>query len=309
VALRQARVALVMFLLHSAPAAATYSIAGADSATGEVGGTGTSCLGGGDVYIIYGAAPGFGVIHAQAQANQAGRDRGVELLEQGIAPADVILAITAASFDSNARVRQYGVVDAAGRAAGFTGEGDRAFAGDRQGSVKGFGYSVQGNILTGPAVLTRAAAAFEASGCDLAERLMLALEAGAENGEGDNRCTPNGIPSDSSFIQVERPGTAKGSFLELHVRNSGSESPIPSLRAQFDAWRATHPCPQPPGGGSSGATAESDASGCGCRAGERSSLGALGAALAVLGAVAAKRRLSRRCSVVSRASRLLKMVR
>ncbi|HEX6764753.1 MAG TPA: DUF1028 domain-containing protein, partial [Polyangiaceae bacterium] len=149
-------------VLVAPPALATYSMVGADSATREVGGTGTSCLSGSDVYIIYGAAPGFGVIHAQAQANQNGRDRGVELLMQGTAPADVISAITAASFDANARVRQYGVVDATGRTAGFTGMGDQAFADDRQGTSGTFSYSVQGNILTSEAVLTQAASAFEA---------------------------------------------------------------------------------------------------------------------------------------------------
>jgi uncharacterized Ntn-hydrolase superfamily protein len=98
--------------IHAAPCSATYSIVGSDSSTREVGGTGTSCLGGSDVYIIYGAVPGVGVIHAQAQYNQNGRNRGVELLEEGTAPADIISAITAASFDSNARVRQYGIADA-----------------------------------------------------------------------------------------------------------------------------------------------------------------------------------------------------
>jgi uncharacterized Ntn-hydrolase superfamily protein len=252
-----------LVVLHAVPAAATYSIVGADSATREVGGTGTSCLGGSDVYIIYGSAPGLGVIHAQASANLDGRDRGVELLEQGTAPADIILEITASSFDSNSRVRQYGVADSTGRTAGFTGAGDRAFADDRQGSAGTFSYSVQGNILTSEAVLTQAAAAFEGQGCDLAERLMRALEAGADNGEGDSRCTPDGIPSDSSFIQVERPDTPRGSYLELHVRTSGSESPIPSLREQFDEWRTTHPCPGPPSGGSGGSGGEGAGSGGG----------------------------------------------
>lgn len=246
-------VALSSALLFVAtPALATYSIVGADTATREVGGTGTSCLGGSDVYIIYGPAPGFGVIHAQATYNQEGRDRGMELLAQGTAPSDIIAEITAAGFDANARVRQYGIADVSGRTAGYTGAGDRAFADDRQGSAGTFVYSVQGNILTSEAVLTQAAAAFEASGCDLAERLMRALEAGADYGEGDSRCTPDGIPSDSSFIQVERPGTARGSYLELHVRTSGNDSPIPGLREQFDAWRATHPCSSGGGSGGSG---------------------------------------------------------
>jgi MYXO-CTERM domain-containing protein len=260
-------------LLGTAPAFATYSIVGADTATREVGGTGTSCLNGSDVYIIYGAAPGFGVIHAQASANQNGRNRGVELLEQGTAPADIISEITSQGFDGNARVRQYGIADSSGRTAGFTGTGDQAFADDRQGSAGTFSYSVQGNILTSEAVLTQAAAAFEASGCDLAERLMRALEAGADNGEGDSRCTPDGIPSDSSFIQVERPGTARGSYLELHVRSSGNDSPIPGLREQFDAWRATHPCPSP-GGGSGGGSGAGGASGSGATSGSGGTSGA-----------------------------------
>jgi len=268
-------------VLIASPARATYSIVGADSATREVGGTGTSCLRGADVYIIYGAAPGFGAIHAQAQANQNGRDRGVELLEQSMAPADIISAITASSFDTNSRVRQYGVVDATGRAAGFTGTGDQPFADDRQGSVGSFSYSVQGNILTSEAVLTQAAAAFEASGCDLAERLMRALEAGADNGEGDSRCTPNGIPSDSSFIQVERPETPKGSYLELHVRASGSQSPIPGLREQFDTWRSTHPCPMPPSGGSGGGGAGGASGGGSPNGGSAGTVGGRGGASGV----------------------------
>ena len=260
VAWRQGTALFGAILIYAAPCSATYSIVGSDTATREVGGTGTSCLGGSDVYIIYGAVPGIGVIHAQAQFNQNGRDEGVELLEQGTAPADIITAITQASFDSNARVRQYGVADAMGRTAGFTGMGAQAFADDRQGTAGTFSYSVQGNILTSEAVLTQAAAAFEAPGCDLAERLMRALEAGADNGEGDSRCTPDGIPSDSSYIQVERPDTALGSYLELHVRRSGSESPIPGLREQFDEWRATHPCPGS-GGGSGGGAGTSGAGG------------------------------------------------
>ena len=61
---------------------------------------------------------------------------------------------------------------------------------DRQGTSGAFTYSVQGNILTSRAVIDRAEVAFPETGCDLADRLMLALEGGAMNGEGDSRCTP-----------------------------------------------------------------------------------------------------------------------
>lgn len=230
----------------SSPAFATYSIVAADRATRQVGGAGTSCIGGQDVYIIYGSVPGTGAVQAQAQFSAAARNRAVQLLGEGQSPEQIIAAITAATFDNNAASRQYGIVDVTGRSAGFTGGSALPFADDAPGAVGTFTYSVQGNILTSAAVLTQASNAFEAPACDLAARLMAALEAGADNGEGDSRCTGDGIPSDSAFLQVDVPDAPAGSFVSLRVPTSGNDSPLPLLRAQFDAWRLTSPCPVPP---------------------------------------------------------------
>jgi uncharacterized Ntn-hydrolase superfamily protein len=226
----------------STPAFATYSIVASDRATRQVGGAGTSCLGGSDVYIIYGAVPGVGAVHAQAQFNQAGRNRAVQLLGQMQTPAQVVDAITTLTFDANAASRQYGVVDVTGRSAGFTGGSTLVFADDVQGSTGAFTYSIQGNILTGAAVLRQAVAGFEAPACDLAARLMAALEAGGANGQGDSRCTDTGIPSDSAFLQVDLPDAELGSFLSLRVPTSGAQNPLVLLRAQFDTWRASSAC-------------------------------------------------------------------
>src|SRR5687767_14984816 len=111
----------------------TYSIVGVNTATREVGGAGTSCLGGQDVYIIYGGVPGSGVVHAQAQYNMAGRNRARMLLADGELPADIITAITQPGFDPQSSVRQYGIVDVDGNSAGFTGDNTLPFADDRQG--------------------------------------------------------------------------------------------------------------------------------------------------------------------------------
>lgn len=244
---------------------ATYSIAAVDMSTQEVGGAITSCVGSLDVGIVYGALPGVGVIHAQAQLDQRGRakTRALELLMQGMAPNEIIEAITEPGFDPGYAARQYGVVDLIGRAAGYTGAQAQAYKRDQQGTSGPFAFSVQGNILTSQAVLDQATQAFEAPACDLAERLMRALEAGADNGEGDSRCTGDGIPSDSAYIQVDRPGQSEP-YLRLSVADTGPESPLPQLRKQFDAWRAQHPCVMPSstqgsagtsaagGGGSSG---------------------------------------------------------
>jgi uncharacterized Ntn-hydrolase superfamily protein len=239
----------------------TYSIVGADTKTREVGGAGTSCLTGDDVYVIYRGVPGHGVVHAQAYYSLNARDRAAELLGEGNTPIEVLDAITLPSFDDNIAIRQYGVIDVLGKSAGYTGTGTMPYAADQQASAGHFSYSVQGNILTSAKVLQQAAAAFELGGCDLAEHLMSALEAGARGGEGDSRCTSKGIPSDSAFLQIESPQVTEGDYLSLHVETSGDENPLPQLRAKLDAWRVQHPCPVK---SLSGAAAANESS-CGCR--------------------------------------------
>jgi uncharacterized Ntn-hydrolase superfamily protein len=268
-----------------APAHATYSIVATDSATREVGGAVTSCVGTLSVSVVYGGVPGHGAVHAQAQLGGPGKNAAVMQLGSDTDPMAIITSITATSFDANAQRRQYGIVDLMGRAAGFTGTQALAFADDRQGQVGTYTYSIQGNILTSAAVLDQAAAAFP-GGCDLADRLMLALEAGAANGEGDSRCTGDGIPSDSAFLEVDRDGEAAGSYLRLDVTNTSPQNPLVLLRAQYDAWRAMHPCPAPPmpdagvGGGDAGV--DDSSPGGGCCSGSRGSSWPLVLAVALL---------------------------
>jgi uncharacterized Ntn-hydrolase superfamily protein len=141
---------------------ATYSIAATDSSTQQVGGAVTSCVGSLDLASVYGSVPGSGVVHAQAQLDTRfrGKNRAVQLIEQGVDPAEVIAMITSAGLDSGFASRQYGVVDVQGRAAGFTGAQAQAYKKDQQARTGSFAYSVQGNILTSQRVLDQAAAGF-----------------------------------------------------------------------------------------------------------------------------------------------------
>jgi uncharacterized Ntn-hydrolase superfamily protein len=222
------------------------------------------------VAVVSGAAPGFGHVAAQAQLNGAGRDEAVRRLQAGEDPAAIITAITAASFDGIANRRQYGIVDLQGRVAAYTGSMNQAFAGDVHGMMNGYVYTAQGNILTSRAVIDQAAAAFTGMGCDLADKLMLALEAGAANGEGDSRCRPS-RPSSKAYLTVDVMGTPAGQYLELDV-DGGNGDPVPLVRTQFDAWRATHPCPSaaadmsaaPGSDMSSGGGTTPPAGGCSC---------------------------------------------
>jgi uncharacterized Ntn-hydrolase superfamily protein len=77
------------------------------------------------------------------------------------------------------------MIDMKGRAAAHTGKGNGNWAGSRQGK----NYTVQANIMVGPEVVDAVAATFEATdgtGLPLAERMILALEAGQKKG-GDRR--------------------------------------------------------------------------------------------------------------------------
>ena len=280
------------------PAHATYSIVATDTATREVGGAGTSCVGNLSVTVIYGSVPGKGAVHAQAYLGGPGKNAAVAQLGMDVAPATIISSITSPSFDGQAQTRQYGIVDLMGRSAGFTGSSTMAFTADRQGQIGTYTYSVQGNILTSAAVLDQAQGSFETTGCDLADRLMLALEAGALNGEGDSRCTDNfGIPSDSAFIQVDREGEPSGTYLRLDITDSRPNSPLLGLRVQYNAWRAGHPCPgtaKPDAGASTGGDAgnpaQPDGGGC-CSTSD----GGAGSSLLAIG-VAVLLRRRRRCS-------------
>lgn len=255
----------LLALLAPATARATYSVVAADTAAGQVGGAVTSCVGSQGVGVVYRPSVGHGGVNAQASANANGRDRAVTLLDMNVAPADIIAMITASSFDASAATRQYGVVDLMGRAAGFTGSGAMNYKEDRQGTIGAYTYSVQGNILTSKNVIDHAETAFRTTGCDLADKMMLALEAGATGGEGDSRCTPDGIPSDAASIEVDPPGATAGSYLKLSVAGTGRTSAVVQLRAMFDAWRATNPCPGGMGG-SGGTTGGAGTTGTGISA-------------------------------------------
>lgn len=234
-------------LLLGSSASATYSICAVDRAAQQVGGAGTSCVGNLDVAVIYGAVAGVGVVHAQARLFERGRDRAVQRLQEGQTPAQIVAELSQRSFDRDFGTRQYGVVTLNGDFEGFTGSDTGAWAGHRGGQVDSYVYAAQGNLLTGAPVVDRSAVAFEAGGCDLADRLMLALEAGRRPGEGDARCTPRGVPSDSAFIHLDLADGQR--VLDLSVTGTGNQDPVTLLRAQYDQWRVSNPCPPPPDAG------------------------------------------------------------
>jgi uncharacterized Ntn-hydrolase superfamily protein len=130
--------------------------------------------------VVPWARAGVGAVATQALANFNYGPRGLQLLSRGKTAAETVEALISA--DEEREHRQLGVVDAAGRAATFTGGECFEWAG----GVTGEHYAAQGNILVGRETVEALAKTFEDTPGDLAGRLLTALEAGQSAG-GDSR--------------------------------------------------------------------------------------------------------------------------
>jgi uncharacterized Ntn-hydrolase superfamily protein len=130
--------------------------------------------------IVPWARAGVGAVATQALANFNYGPRGLKLMSQGKTAQETVEALI--SSDDEREHRQLGVVDAAGRAATFTGSECFEWAG----GVTGEHYTAQGNILVGRETVEAMARTFEGTSGGLAGRLLAALDAGQGAG-GDSR--------------------------------------------------------------------------------------------------------------------------
>ena len=205
--------------LASPPPVATYSLCACDLAAGQWGvATQSKFLAVGSV--VPWAEPHVGAIATQAYANPRYGPEGLALLREGLSAEDVVDRLTSAD-DEHAH-RQLGVVDAAGRAATYTGDDCLAWAGGRTGE----GYAAQGNILVSGATVDALAETFESSACKpLAERLLDSLDA-AEAAGGDSRGRQS-----AALIVVERDGGyASLSDVLVDLRVDDHPDPLVELR-------------------------------------------------------------------------------
>ena len=158
----------------------TFSIAGHCARTGQLGvAVSTADVGAGR--LVTWARSGVGAVAVQSWPNLYGALDALERLEAG---DDAEQALDAAiGGDPGRALRQMGVVDRRGRAASWTGEECTPWAGH----ITGDGFAAQGNMLVGGETVAAMADTFAArADVDLAERLLVALEAGQAAG-GDRR--------------------------------------------------------------------------------------------------------------------------
>jgi uncharacterized Ntn-hydrolase superfamily protein len=169
--------------------------------------------------VVPWAEAGVGAVATQAWANTSYGPRGLDWLRKGNSAGSAGRMLIAE--DAGAAQRQFGIVDATGRAFSYTGDECFAWAGGRSGE----NYAAQGNILTGPQVVDALAETFEQAQGNLAERLVTALAAGQAAG-GDKR----GQESAALLVVRKNGGYAGYNDRYLDLRVDDHTAPVEELK-------------------------------------------------------------------------------
>ena len=191
----------------------TFSIVALDAQNGDLGvATASKFLAVGSVVPF--AEAGLGAVATQSYANTTFGPRTLMALRGGI-PLELIRQAFAES-DAQHDQRQYGLVDAKGRALSFTGDACHPWAGGRTGE----GYAAQGNLLAGPEVVDALCETFEGTSGGLSERLLAALAA-ADAAGGDKR------GRQSAALLVVREEGGYGGFNDRYIDLRVDDHPAP----------------------------------------------------------------------------------
>jgi uncharacterized Ntn-hydrolase superfamily protein len=205
------------------PQYSTFSLCAIDPATGQSGASVTT-----RVPFVGRAVPhvraGVGAVCTQASTVVEYGPRGLDLLAKGVEPRAVLEQLLAT--DDQRESRQVGVIDMKGRAAAHTGKQNGDWAGSRQ----GLNYTVQANIMVGPEVVNAVASTFESTegtGMPLAERMILAMEAGYAKG-GDRRWGN----LQSAAIKIADPNDPGrgGDYITLAIEVGEHPEPVAELK-------------------------------------------------------------------------------
>ena len=216
--MRRAICALTVVAGLATSASATWSIVIINTRTGEIAVGSATCLTGFDLRANTPVLiPGIGAATAQSSVDQNGFNRVFmrDRLLEGVDPQDILTLLE--GFDTAHQTRQYGIADARGGVATFTGTRDGQWAGGVTGQVGDVVYAVQGNVLTGDPVVSQTEQVIISSlsgGLDLAGTMMLAMEEARSYG-GDGRCSCNNNNPDSCGSPPEGwdPETGKSAHI------------------------------------------------------------------------------------------------
>lgn len=200
----------------------TFSIVARDPANGELGIAVASrffAVGS----VVPWAKADIGAVATQSYANTSFGWRGLELLEKGATPDEIVTILL--RDDPNPLRRQFGIVSADGKSATYTGSDCVPWAGGRSGPD----YAVQGNILAGEGVVAAMESTFVTTKGTLADRLYAALVAGDRMG-GDSR------GKQSASLLVVKNGAGYGGFTDqaIDIRVDDHAEPFVELGRLLD---------------------------------------------------------------------------
>lgn len=208
------------------PIAHTYSIVARDPKTGEMGVAVQShyfSVG----PIVPWAEAGVGAIATQSLVLVDYGPNGLELMRKGFTARQALDSLVAADVHNEGR--QVAMVDAKGNVAAYTGKSAIPDAGDVQGDQ----FSCQANLMANAKVWPAMKEAFEKSNGDLAERMMVALEA-AEKVGGDIR----GRQSAAMVIVKGQPSGKTWNDYVINLRVEDHPEPLQELRRLIRLRRA-----------------------------------------------------------------------
>ena len=205
------------------PQYSTFSLCAIDPATKQSGAAVTT-----RVPFVGRAVPhvraGVGAVCTQASTRVENGPEGLTLMEKGVEPKDALQQLL--EKDPQRESRQVGLIDMQGRSAAHTGKQNGNWAGSKQGP----NYTVQANIMVGPEVIEAVAVSFESTdgvGLPLAERMILALEAGQAKG-GDRRWGS----LQSAAIKIADPANRGrgGDFIALAIEVGEHPEPVAEMK-------------------------------------------------------------------------------
>ena len=79
--------------------------------------------------------------------------------------------------------------------------------------------------------------------CDMAGKLMAALQSVSDGGYGDVRCTDDdekGYSASGAFLHIDNPDGME--LIHINVIGDGKEEPVEVVKNAFREWRKDHPC-------------------------------------------------------------------
>jgi uncharacterized Ntn-hydrolase superfamily protein len=173
------------------------------------------------------AEAGVGAIATQSFVDSSYGKLGLDLLRAGRSGPETLKGLLAA--DEGREVRQVAIIDAQGRVAAHTGSKCIPKAGQHVGE----GYSVQANLMLNDTVWPAMSKAFEAAQGDLAERMLVALEA-AQGAGGDIR----GKQSAALVVVSGKPTGKPWQDRVFDLRVDDHPEPVVELRRLVKLQRA-----------------------------------------------------------------------